>query len=729
MISRLIQGSLLITILYLPQEGKAYDLFKYLRTPFQVKYHDGKAHVATQDGKKLEISVAAKQDINLSLGVTLILHAARVPVDFLYPAILRIDDGQKHSLSEPALYLKRNANLLTTLIRPKMHPVLPPAALLPKDTGYQEQRATAKRVLELVALAYAFQIPPQSFRIQAQIAPGSSDQHIVTLNLLRGYNKGLIYQKMGKDEYFRNIMGDAWAEWALKNFSDLNYKSSEAFFGSIIKNYMALEEPLKMAFGDSILREQTVFRLKDRLQTITGLSNITQMTVQTPWVQLPDPNTASTSAFSTLINTWNVERGAELYHPNQSIEFYKSLAEKATEGNEIFYGVEHSNPLQPLPNTLVSQTGLRNDLHKYVFLIYENDAESGAIAKVVDQLNLQKRPLYKKGGKFTANTLQLLLGAEEGTRIRNLQDKTLVLFEPRFDSDAVYERFAELFPNHLIFDHHGDSISANDRWSPLSTFEQFAKFLGYELNLLQRAVAIKDRSTYAGLREIGISTAEDIKLLNKNIIESEILEKASAAIEKTTLGELNNRGNPIGIYHLLDGTADASGHLMSLRDLHFLLQDTLLLNAEHDSSKNLRASTMFTQYRSEKGSIFLSAPHAQIQEIVDAISKNPNISYYYFGDASHLQLTISAAKADTHILYDYLFNVFESTNEADYRKILLDAPNRLAGIGSTSCIDTTKLEKPKLRKRRKIRVPGQNSDRPTSESGIFIINTEEKVGT
>jgi len=144
-----------------------------------------------------------------------------------------------------------------------------------------------------------------------------------------------------------------------------------------------------------------------------------------------------------------------------------------------------------------------------------NDLESATILDIARRQNIDVHEIKGEWG------LSLKDALKNTNNINELKEIVLTIELP---PDSLSEQlFSQMGKKLISIDHHGE------HWKPLSSLEQFADLIGYELQEKERHIAIADRDWLYGLSVAGVSFEEALKIRQQ---EYEIQNKA-ALIEET----------------------------------------------------------------------------------------------------------------------------------------------------------------------------------------------------
>lgn len=153
-----------------------------------------------------------------------------------------------------------------------------------------------------------------------------------------------------------------------------------------------------------------------------------------------------------------------------------------------------------------------------------NDGESRTIVDICCRLGVDCRVSKQPWGA----TLDL----EPESNLSNLRPIVIVVEMPSPEKETALERAGH---HVVVVDHHSYPRLGLDRSQPLSSLEQVADHLGYELNRWEKGVAINDREYIFGLVDAGYSI-EEVQNLRRYDLESqgvptEKIETVKAALK------------------------------------------------------------------------------------------------------------------------------------------------------------------------------------------------------
>lgn len=123
-----------------------------------------------------------------------------------------------------------------------------------------------------------------------------------------------------------------------------------------------------------------------------------------------------------------------------------------------------------------------------------NDGESRTILDIALKLNMDVRISHQPWGA--------MLSKEPPETFQGLMENVMIVEIPGLEEEDRLRLGHKVF----IIDHH--RYQNIDRSNPLSSLEQFANLIGYNLNRWQMGVAINDRSYIYGLQDNGYTDKE-----------------------------------------------------------------------------------------------------------------------------------------------------------------------------------------------------------------------------
>jgi hypothetical protein len=158
----------------------------------------------------------------------------------------------------------------------------------------------------------------------------------------------------------------------------------------------------------------------------------------------------------------------------------------------------------------------------------QNDGESKTIVGICRKLGVDLRVSDQSWGAT--------LDREPAENLQNLKRVLAIVEMP---SPQLEEKFRQKGHQVIPVDHHYYIAMGLDRRQPLSSLEQIAELLNYQLNRVEMGIAINDRSYIFGLLQAGYSVEEILEIrqfdLRAQGISAEQILKVKEALKNSEI--------------------------------------------------------------------------------------------------------------------------------------------------------------------------------------------------